>query len=123
MPKNADYKRINVVLYMAISANGYIATLDEQTPWSEEVWKSYREIVSRYNNMIVGRRTYKIMKEANEFATLNNPLTIVVTSDKSLSSYDNIVFVKTPAQALKTLVDKQFDTALIAGGSKLNQAF
>ena len=115
--------KINVCLYMAVSANGYIATADERTPWSEEEWDSYRKIVARTGNIVIGRRTYKIMKDANEFATLNNPFTIVITSNKTVTNYDNIIFVNTPEQAIKTLAEKHFDTALIAGGSKLNQAF
>jgi dihydrofolate reductase len=121
--KNPKPDKLNVCLYMAISVNGCIATTDERTPWSEEVWDSYHKIVSRFKNMIVGRRTYEIMKEVNEFETLKNPITLVITSDKAAANYNNIVFVSTPELALKELAERNFSTALVAGGSRLNQAF
>ena len=48
---------MKVILYMAISANGYIAKLNHDTPWSDEELQSYSEKVKEAGNLIIGRTT------------------------------------------------------------------
>ena len=56
---------MKVILYQAMSVNGYIAGAHDETPWSDEEWKSFSKAVSEAGNIIIGRRTYELMKKSN----------------------------------------------------------
>lgn len=113
---------MKVILYMATTLNGYIAKENNETPWSEEEWKSFSKFVKKTENIIIGRKTYDIMKEANEFEKIENPFTIVVTNSE-FTSNKNFSFAKSPKEALKILKEKKFKEALLAGGGKINSSF
>ena len=38
---------MKVILYMAMSVNGYVATEQDETPWSDEEWESYHNAVMK----------------------------------------------------------------------------
>ena len=107
---------------MAITANGYIADENNETPWSDEVWKSYYKIAKQFRAIILGRTTYEIMKKVNEFEKIWNPLTVVVTNKNFLNS-PNFIFVRSPKDALKIVEEKGFSKVLIGGGGNLNSSF
>jgi dihydrofolate reductase len=113
---------MQVILYMAVTANGYIAALNDATPWSDDEWQSYHAIVTQVGNIIIGRRTYEIMTQGNEFSKIGNPLTVVMTSDPPASKGD-FLFATTPGQAISLVQAKGFNKTLIAGGAKLNSTF
>ena len=113
---------MKVILYMAMSVNGYIAQEDGDTPWSENEWKSFSQKIKLIGNLIVGRRAYEIMKNHGEFEKIGNPLAVVVTH-KPLQNKENIFFVKTPGDSLELLKGKGFTSALVGGGGKLNASF
>lgn len=108
---------------MAISVNGYIAKEDNETPWSKAEWVSFSQCVKRTGNMIIGCKTYEIMKKKNEFDNLGNPLVIVLSNQKKIAKEKNIIFVTSPKDALKVLMDKEYNTAMVAGGSEVNTSF
>lgn len=112
---------MKVILYMAQSINGFIAKLDNATPWSSEEWKIYKETVGKVGNIIMGRKTYDIMKD-DGFDSLGNPFVIVV-SQQNLQSEKNTIFVKTPEEALDVAKEKGFPEVLIIGGSQINGLF
>lgn len=45
-----------VILYMAISADGFIAGVNNETPWSDEEWEAYREFVMSCDVCLIGSR-------------------------------------------------------------------
>lgn len=106
---------------MATTANGYIARLDDSTPWSDEEWKAYSEEVKKIGNIIIGRRTYEIMKH-DELDKIGNPLVIVVGST-AYPVGPNVVFVKTPEEALRAVEQKGFSSTTINGGGALLSSF
>lgn len=106
---------------MAMTANGYIARLDDSTPWSNEEWEAYAEEVKKIGNIIIGYRTYEIMKDG-EFEKIGNPLVIVVSS-KQQPNDTHAIFVKTPEEALEVVLQKGFSTTTINGGSILLSSF
>lgn len=55
------------VLYMAISADGFIAGPNNETPWSDEEWQAYRQFVKSCDVCLIGSNTYQVMKRSNEF--------------------------------------------------------
>ena len=107
---------------MATTINGYIARENDETPWSDEEWQSFKKKVNEVKNIVIGRRTYDIMKEKKEFEKIGNPFTIVLTRKKREGN-DNLVFVNSPQAALDLLKEKRFSEALVAGGSTLNSSF
>ena len=113
---------MQVILYMATTVNGYIAKENDETPWSDAVWDSYYTIVKQFKAIILGRRTYEIMKDVNEFDKIGNPFTIVVTKE-DLARNSNFAVAKSPKEALEILKEKGFAKALVAGGGILNSSF
>jgi len=110
---------MKVVLYMAITANGFIAKENNETPWSNEEWQSFSDKVKEIKNLIIGRKTFEIMKQGKEFQKIGNPFTVIVSNQKESNSNS----VNSPEQAIKLLEEKGFSKILIAGGSMLNSSF
>lgn len=112
---------MKVVLYMAITVNGFIAKQNGETPWSNEEWLSFSEKVGEIKNLVIGRKTFEIMKAENEFQKIGNPFTVIVSNEKDNNS--NFTFADSPEQALELLKEKGFEQALVAGGGLLNSSF
>ena len=110
---------MKVILYMAITANGYIAKEDNKTPWSDEEWQSFSEKVKEIKNLVIGRKTFEIMQKEKEFQKIGDPFTVIVSNQKE----DNSNFVNSPKQAIKLLEEKGFLKILVAGGGILNSSF
>jgi dihydrofolate reductase len=75
---------MKVILYMALSADGFIAAQNDETPWSDEEWAAFQEFVKSCDAVLLGRRTYEIMTKGDEFA--EGPEYIVITNDSTLST-------------------------------------
>ena len=112
---------MKVVLYMAITANGFIAKQNGETPWSNEEWASFSEKVREIKNLVIGKKTFEIMAAENEFQKIGNPFAVIVSNEKDNNS--NFAFADSPEQALKLLKEKGFEQALVAGGGILNSSF
>lgn len=77
---------MKTVLYMAISTDGFVASPNDETPWSDEEWAAFREFVTSCDVVLLGRRTYEIMAKQNEF--VDGPEYIVATRDESMDARD-----------------------------------
>lgn len=113
---------MKTTLYMAMSLNGFIAKENDDTPWSKTVWNNYYKIAREFKAVVLGRRTYEIMKKVNEFEKIGNPFIVVVTR-KNIANNSNFVFVSSPKEALKILKEKGFTNIMIGGGGRLNSSF
>ncbi len=119
---------MKVILYIAISVNGYIAKENDDTGWvSETEWKGYSDMIKKVGNMIIGRRTYEVMLQNDEFnrSQLNEIKIIVVTDDPSLQIHNPefISTAKLPREALSALHKQDFETIMVCGGGGLNTSF
>lgn len=114
---------MKVILYIAMSADGLIAGEGDKTPWSEIEWESYRDFVKDKGNIVIGRKTYELMRRSNEFKKIGNPFTVVVLNTAKHDAGQNFVFVDSPQKALEILERKGFKKALVAGGGTLNASF
>lgn len=116
---------MKVILYMATTVNGYIAKEDDDTSFvSENEWENFRKMIKRTGNIIVGRRTYEIMKKSNEFEGLKDIKVLVVTNNPSFNTTNsNHSTQPSPKEALEFLRQQGFQEVLVAGGSKLNTSF
>lgn len=116
---------MKVILYMAMTLNGKIAGIDNDTSWtSKEDWAGFLGICKHVGNAIIGRKTYEMVKK--EGTQLGDILTVVLTHDPALLSQQSphIIFTdKHPRDVIAMLGEKGFKKALIAGGGILNSAF
>lgn len=113
---------MKVILYMAISADGFIAGRDGRTPWSEEEWRLYSAFVRSKGSIIIGRRTFDIMKD-EELERIGDPFTVVLSTAKSDLRRNNIQFVTTPQEAIAVLKNRGFSETVLGGGAATNKAF
>ncbi len=120
---------MKTILYMAVSVNGMIAAENDDTSWvSEGEWEHYKKMVSKIGNLVVGRKTYDVMRGEGTFADLEENLLVVVVSklaeEVSLNGLTQKFFIAhSPGEAIEILENAGFDEALVAGGGKLNASF
>lgn len=116
---------MKVILYMAMSVNGFIARENHDTSFvSESEWARFREMLQRVGNMIVGRRTYEIMVEHNELVGLETiRIVIVSTKNDFKPAYPRHVVMRSPHEALDLLKQEGHAEVIISGGGKLNASF
>jgi dihydrofolate reductase len=114
---------MKVTLYMAITANGYVAGMGDETPWSQEEWEAYGAFVREKGNLIIGRRTYELMAQEDEFSRVGNPTVVVVSRWLTPSETDHMTVVQSPEDALAALEARGFREAVVGGGSMLNAGF
>lgn len=116
---------MKTILYMAMTVNGKIAGIDNDTSWtSKEDWEGFLGMCKKVGNAIIGRRTYEMVRK--EGTQLSDILTVVLTHDPALLSKKSphtIFTDKHPRDVLALLEEKGFKEALVAGGGILNSAF
>lgn len=115
---------MKVILYMAITPNGFIAKENGDSSWtSESDQRRYDELSKAAGNIVIGRKTYETLKEQNLFP-LPGRLNVVVTSQpETVEESESVSAARSPQQALNYLKAKGFETAFIAGGGQLNGSF
>jgi dihydrofolate reductase len=111
---------MKVILLMTISVDGYIARVNDEAPWSPEEFARCNEFIKQAGNVIVGRRTYEIMKAAGDFD--EEAETVVLSKGKS-ADIGKVHFVSSPKEALEYLDAKRFQVAVVGGGRAANTAF
>jgi len=110
-------------LYLAISADGYIAKPDDDTPWSDDAWNNYHEICNSAENLIVGRRTYEMMLEAGDFKNLKLKSFVVVSRQSLNLTEEGRTSANSPKAALSQIASSGAQEAILGGGRNLNQSF
>ncbi|MDP3726881.1 MAG: dihydrofolate reductase family protein, partial [bacterium] len=90
---------------------------------SDAVWNSYYDFVKKRGNIILGKRTYEIMRGENEFEKLGHPFTVVVSNSPENKDGAKITFVSYPKEAVEVLRQRGFDEVVVGGGSTLNAGF
>lgn len=110
---------MKTVMYMAVSVNGMISTLKDETPWSKEEFDEFYKFAQEAGNMIIGRKTYEIMSKDGELKKLKDVTPIILTS----SHVDRQLTAKTPAEALDIVKKLKMKTALVCGGTRTNSSF
>lgn len=110
---------------MAVTPNGFIAKENGDSSWTGEVdQKRYDELSKTAGNVIIGRKTYEMLKEQNLFP-LPDRLNVVLTNQPELfgESDHGLITNKSPRGVLDYLQEKGFSTAFVAGGGQLNGSF
>jgi len=117
---------MKVTLYMAISANGFIARENGDEDFlSHENWNKFCDLANKHKSFIVGRKTYEAVKNWKDgygFDDLDIEK-IVVSQDPLYSLDSSYTLASSPQDALAKLTEKGFRETLLTGGSALNTAF
>jgi len=113
---------MKIILYMAMTINGFIAKEDDDTSWiSQEEWGSYSLAVRRAGCLVVGRRTYHILTKQPEFIDFKDIKLVVVSQNDLTTISPNHLVARSPKEALELLND--FKEVIVAGGGALNTSF
>jgi len=107
---------MKVILYMATTINGFIASEDHDTPWTDAEWDSYSSKVKETGNLIIGKITYDFMASDGSYEKLGNPTVVCLTKSVDNSSSNNHYFVKDFSSAIKLLTEQGFNHVLVGGG-------
>ena len=110
---------MKVVLYAAVTANGYIATEDDEVPHvSKIIWKSFYRNIKKHGNIIVGRRTF----ETNH-GTFPYPCFNVVMTKRNIENKwgKNVVF--TTKSRSSGFVYRKLSDQSLSGGDELYNKF
>ena len=113
---------MKITALMAISADGFIAKSDDETPWSAEEFNCYNDLCSAAGNLIIGRRTYEIMKREGELDKLQLK-NLVVVSKQDIESSDPMTVVSSPVEAVKYMKSVTAELVILGGGTKLLHSF
>lgn len=115
---------MKVILYNAISIDGFIAVKDGDTSWvSPSDWEEFAKFIVDAGIIVMGKNTYVASGEDFPYVDAIN---IVMTNDKALQekSTDSEVFTdKTPHEVVAFAKAKGFEKLLLIGGGLLNGSF
>ncbi len=116
---------MKTILYMGISANGYIAKADGNSEWtSDKNLEGFYEQSKKAGNIIMGKNTYLVASQYGYFP-FPDSLNVIVSNEKIENKWGDSVVVtnESPKEILSMLEQKGFTTAFLAGGGKLNTSF
>lgn len=115
---------MKVILYMAISVDGYIAKKNNNTDWvCDTDWDVFSKMVKDAGCIVMGRKTYEVSGDDFPY---DCDLNIVMTRNEDLVSKSStkVVFTnKRPHEIVELAKEKGFDNLLVIGGGKLNATF
>ena len=113
---------MKVVLNMAVTINGHIAKLDNNTDWvSEEEWNGWLKNVEEAGNLILGRKTYEQMLKGGELEDVKEVKVVVVSRRGYKTDLPNHTVVATPQDAINQFLEE--DMVVLGGGGDLNASF
>jgi len=115
---------MKVILYMATTINGIIAEENDSTNFiSEKELSNFSSMIKKIGNIIIGQKTYKIMKQHGEFKSFPEITTVIVSQNKVKINSPKHLTANSPKEALAILKKLGFNQALVAGGGILNASF
>lgn len=116
---------MKVIIYMGMTANGYIARENGDSEWtSEEDLNGFMQHSKDAGNIIMGKNTYLYASQAG-LVPFPDALNVVVSHEQLENKYGDKVLItnQTPKEVLAMLEQKGFSTAFLAGGGQLNNSF
>lgn len=120
-------KKNNIILYVAMSMDGYIARPDGSVDWLDDAIgegdNGYSEFYSQVGTVVMGRNTYEeVLKLADEFPYAGKPCYVLSRTYK-----DNNPHATFTDEALESLIPRLKETSdgyvWLVGGGQLVQQF
>lgn len=106
---------------MAVTINGYIARINENTDWvCDTDWEELCRFVEKSDTVIMGRVTFENSEVGGDFP-YGKALNVVMTSKKLDHKAENVWFTdQEPKEVVGELEKKGKKRVLIIGGGKTN---
>jgi dihydrofolate reductase len=117
----------NVILYIAMSLDGYIARPDGAVDWLDDVEgegdNGYSEFYSKVGTVVMGRKTYEeVLNLTDEFPYAGKPC--YVLSRQPQESNSHVTFTDEELESLILRLKEQSDGYVwLVGGGQLVQQF
>ncbi|WP_226642700.1 dihydrofolate reductase family protein [Mesobacillus subterraneus] len=119
-------KKSNVVLYIAMSLDGYIARPDGAVDWLDDVEgegdNGYDEFYSQVGSVIMGRKTYEeVLRLTDEFPYAGK--TCYVLSRQTKESSPHVTFTEEELESLvsRLKIESEGYVWLVGGGQLVKQ--
>lgn len=116
---------MKVILSMAVSANGIIATKtgSEDFLYSGN-WVRFIKLAHKVGCIIWGRNTYEqVISWEGDYLKDLQDIKKVIISRSSIQLKDGFILASSPEEALDILRKYGFKEAIVTGGSKINMEF
>jgi dihydrofolate reductase len=118
---------MKTIIWATLTANGNYARASSAHPPKKEALEDFATYAKRVGNFIVGRRTFEAFQSdqsrtSDDAAQAFAGVDIVVVS-AHWSDFAGATHAPSPASALANLERQGYDTALVAGGETLINAF
>lgn len=112
---------IQVDIFSAISADGYLATLGGDSDWTDDD-EVFEKTVREYGCIALGHSTFEQFK--GEVYPLDSVQHLVLSSeDFDTTQYSSVHVVHSVREALDMAVKLGFQKLLVVGGGKTNESF
>lgn len=116
---------MKIILTMAISANGIIATKTGSEDFlSHDNWVQFVKLANKTGCFIWGRKTYEaVIKWDGDYLSDLKGVKKIIVSHSPMELSEGFVSASSPEDALMKLEADGFSEAIITGGSTLNSEF
>lgn len=116
---------MKVILYMAITANGYIATEDGDSSFTSEAdEENFREMVKQVGVVVMGRNTYDYLVKGKAFPIPDALNVVMTTNPPEVESLKDVIFLDgSPEEVVEELKKRELQEVVIAGGGELSGSF
>lgn len=118
---------MKVVLFMAMSVNGYIARENGDEDFlSHANWEAFCNVARECGCFIIGRKTFEAVqqwKEGYNFDSLKGIVKVIVSRNENFQATLDYIIADSPEAAISKLKDKGLKQVLVTGGAKINSAF
>jgi len=113
---------MKVILSMAISANGIIATKEGSEDFlSHGNWIQFIKLVNKVRCFIWGRKTYEaVIKWEGDYLNDLKGAKKVVISNSDLKLKEGFILAHSPEEALQKLENEGFKEIILTGGAVNN---
>lgn len=109
-----------------MSANGMIADKNGSEGFlSDENWDTFSELVEVHGNLIAGRKAYEVVSSWSEEYSFDDfdATKVILSRSENFNPPEGYTKSASPEEALATLKENGFKTALVCGGATVNTAF
>lgn len=122
---------VKIILYLAVSADGFIADKDGSVSWldeyaSVEVPKGYssQEFFDSVDALIIGKNTYEQMLTFGPWHHVGKTSYVFAGKNTLVTDNKDIEFVRTDVpEFMQYLATKNFKRVWLVGGAKLAETF
>ena len=118
----------SVLVDLVISLNGLIARENGDEDWlPEDGWEEFLKQIDMYQNIIIGRETYELVKakyKHENFDAIDTKLKIIISTQPTYKAPGtDYVIVHSPKEAVDLVKEAGLETAYVGGGGKVCAAF